>query len=81
MDDLMHIILEIPKSTIWMSVDAKVVDDEGTLQTMRTAFPLEDINAMRKDFLDNLYDDDYNATYVLTDKGRELLEHMEDDGK
>lgn len=81
MDDLMHIILEIPKGTIWMSVDAKVVDDEGTLQTMRTAFPLDDINAMRKDFLDNLYDDDYDATYVLTDKGRELLEHMEDDGK
>ena len=81
MDELMHIILEIPKGTVRMEVDAKVVDDDGALKVMKTKLSLEDINAMRKDFLDNLYDDDYTATYVLTDKGRELLEHMEDDGK
>ena len=38
---------------------------------------LSEIQEMRKDFLDNL-DDDYDARYVLTEKGQEFLQNADD---
>lgn len=69
-EDLMNIIMLIPKNTIYLTVIGKVINDKGEVNTVTNTITLADINKMRKDFLDNLYDDDDNATFTLTEKGK-----------
>ena len=68
-EDLMNVIMLIPKNTVYLTVIGKVVNDKGEVNKVESTFTLSDINEMRKDFLDNLDDDDYNGTYTFTEKG------------
>jgi len=77
-EDMMNIILKIPKSTVHLAVIATLVDDDGGISQVNASFPLEAINKARKDFLENVEDgDEYDVCYVLTEKGREYLKQLE----
>lgn len=73
--DLMGIIVKIPKTIFKMEVICHVIDDNDEVQKMHGKFTLDDIMSLRKDFLENVEcGDEYDATYVITDEGKEWLE-------
>ena len=72
-----NIIMLIPPNTVHLSVTATVMNPDGETFKCVANYGPSDIFDMRKAFLDNLYDDDYDAVYTLTDKGREWLEQLE----
>ena len=71
-----NIILKIPKNTIGLTVEALILDENEATQKVHKKLGLSDVRECRQKFLDNLIDDDYDCTYVLTDKGRECLEQL-----
>ena len=74
-----NIFCRIPKNTLKMRIECTVVIG-GKEQKVHKEMMLDEINKAREDFLENVEDgDDYDARYVLTDKGRELLEQMQND--
>ena len=85
--DEYNLIIKIPRESIKLEIKAVFLDDNDELTTVYKTLKLCDIQEARKDFLENVEDgDDYDARYVLTDKGREWLEeysrtYTEDDGK
>lgn len=85
--DEYNLIIKIPRESIKLEIKAVFLDDNDELTTVSKTLKLSDIQEARKDFLENVEDgDDYDARYVLTDKGREWLEeysraHPEDNGK
>lgn len=76
--DEINIIVKIPKDAARITINAVVLDNDGSpLGVSKTLNP-EDIRQARQDFLDNVEDgDDYDALVVLTDAGREWLEQQE----
>lgn len=72
-----NIIMLIPQNTTTLSVTATVMNPDGETFKCVANYGPSDIFDMRKAFLDNLYDDDYDAVYTLTDKGREYLNQLE----
>ena len=76
--DEINIIVKIPKDAARITINAVVLDDDGSpLGVSKTLNP-EDIRQARQDFLDNVEDgDDYDSLVVLTDAGREWLEQQE----
>ena len=76
--DQINIILKIPKKTIALEIQPKILDDNGEVMTLSATLDPEDVRAARQDFLDNVdCGDDYDALYTLTDKGRELCERIQ----
>ena len=75
--EVINIILEIPKDTAALQVTSVMVSPSGEVTQATAEFSADQVREMRKNFLDNLYDDDYNATYELTEKGRAYLEALE----
>lgn len=72
-----NIIVKIPANAATLELVCQMIDDEGELFKLSKKYTPEDIRAARKDFLDNVEDgDDYDARYVITDSGRELLEYL-----
>ena len=82
-----NLIIKVPRESIKLEIKAVFLDDNDEMTTVCKTLKLCDIQEARKDFLENVeYGDDYDASYVITDKGREWLEafrraHQEDDGK
>lgn len=72
-EDQINIIMRIPRGTIAMEVTVKVQQDDGSFKEGVATLGVDDIFEMRKKFLDNLYDDDYDAIYELTEEGRRRL--------
>ena len=70
-----NIILRIPKESVKLRVIAFIPDenDDTKLTKVQTNISPSELREMRKNFLDNLIDDDYDARYVLTEKGEECL--------
>ena len=74
--DEQNIFMRIPRNTL-MTVVQCVVVVNGKEQKVEKTMLLDDINKAREDFLEYVEDgDDYDARYVLTDKGKELLRSL-----
>ena len=73
-----NIILKIPKGTCRLDVTAYIpqIKDEK-IATAFKEFNQDEIFEMRRDFLDNLLDDDYDARYALTEEGKKYLDELE----
>ena len=72
------VILRIPKNTVFLKIEASVVDYEGVLRRYRISMPLEDIKNARTYFEENVGDEDYDAKWILTEEGRRYLEQLEE---
>lgn len=76
----MNVIMRIPENAASITVEAMVIEDEKAVW-VKKRMGLKDITRARQDFLANVEDgDDYDAKFVITDKGREWLEEMERNG-
>ena len=70
-----YIFLCIPEDTVALSIIATLLDENGNPYCVQRKMTASEIFEARKDFLDNVEDgDDYNALWVITEKGREWLE-------
>lgn len=72
------VILRIPKNTVFLKLEATVVDNDGELRKYRIGMPLEDIKNARTYFEENVGDEDYDAKWILTEEGRRYLEQLEE---
>lgn len=70
------VILWIPKQTIFAHMSCKIVDDDGETFTAEANYNNESIVKARKDFEEQVGDDDYDAVYYLTEKGLAFLEEL-----
>ena len=66
----MGIIFNIPTNTVKLDITATVIDENNQLHTASTSINLSEIYEAR--ILGNEWEIN-NVKYVLTDKGRELL--------
>lgn len=74
--ELIHIIVQVPKDTVTVSFDAKLLQN-GKLVTAHMDMSAEEFRQARQDFLDNKYGgDDYDAVYALTEEGRKYAEKL-----
>lgn len=80
-DDILaeqNIILKIPKGTFSLEMTAYLPQiKDGKITKAFKEFNQDEIFEMRRNFLDNLLDDDYDATYVLTEEGKKYLDELE----
>ena len=76
--DEINVIMKIPKNAYRIKVECDVIDDHGEHhQYLKYLLP-ENIMQARQDFLDNVDGgDDYDARYVITEKGIEWLKQLE----
>lgn len=74
--DLIPIIIRIPKDSAHLNINANIVGTDGETKKVSLNWGVSDIFQARKDFIDNVGDDDYDAKYVLTDEGRAYLEEL-----
>lgn len=72
------VIIRIPKNTVFLKLEATVVDNEGELKRYRISMPLEDIKNARTYFEEEVGDEDYDAKWILTEEGRRYLEQLEE---
>lgn len=72
-DELIHIILPVPKDTVTVSVTAKMIQNGKLIEAHMDMTP-EEFRQARKDFLDEVEDgDDYDKVWTLTEEG---LNHL-----
>lgn len=71
------VILWIPKGTIFATMNCKFVDNAGNVLEASTTFDNDTIVQARKDFEEQVGDDEYYVRYVLTDKGLALAKELE----
>lgn len=69
------IIMRIPKGAVALDITASIIVDEQ-LQKVTAKFDNNNIFQFRKDFMDYVGDDDFDAVYTLTDEGRNYLEEL-----
>ena len=76
--ELIHIIVQVPKDTVTVSFDAKLVQG-GQLVTAHMDMTPEEFRQARQDFLDEVEGgDDFDAVYTLTDEYKAYLEGQHD---
>ena len=74
--ELIHIILQVPKDTVSISVDAKLLIN-GKLETAFMDMTPEEFRQARQDFLDNVEaGDEYDGIYTITEEGEAFLERL-----
>ena len=78
-DAIMYVIMPIPRAATKLKMKCKVIY-EGEKHDVVADFNIEDIQQFRKDFLDNVGDDEFHIRYTLTDKGREMMNKMLESG-
>ena len=72
--DTHPVILWIPKNAIHATMEVTLVDDDGETFKVKTKFNNDALITARKDFNEQVGDDEYYVRYVLTDKALDLLE-------
>lgn len=77
--DTHPVILWIPKNAIHATMEVTLVDDDGNTFKVKTKFNNDDLITARKDFNEQVGDDEYYVKYVLTDKGLDLLEGLKNE--
>ena len=73
------VILWIPKNAIHATMKFTLVDDDGETYKVQTKFNNDVLVEARKDFNEQVGDDEYYIKYVLTDKGLDMLERLKDE--
>lgn len=74
----MNIILKVPKSAAALNVSAVLLKTDGKTQKVEKRMNTQELYKARQDFLDNVdFGDDYDGKFVITEKGRQFLEEME----
>ena len=74
--ELIHIIVQVPKDTVSVSFDAKLLRG-GQLVTAHMDMSAEEFRQARKDFLDEVEaGDEYDAVYTLTEEGKAYAEKL-----
>ena len=74
--ELIHIIVQVPKDTVAISVDAKLLQN-GELITAHMDMNAEEFRKARQDFLDEVEaGDEYDCVYTLTEEGRKYAEAL-----
>ena len=73
------VILWIPKNSIYAKMEVSIVDDDGNTFKVSTKFNNDALITARKDFNEQVGDDEYYVKYVLTDKGLDLLEGLKNE--
>lgn len=75
-EELIHIILPVPKDTVTVSVTAKMIQN-GKLIEAKMDMSAEEFRQSRQDFLENVEDgDDYDKVWTLTEEGRNHLNQI-----
>lgn len=77
--DTHPVILWIPKNAIHATMEVTLVDDDGETYKVKTKFNNDALITARKDFNEQVGDDEYYVKYVLTDKGLDLLEGLKNE--
>lgn len=77
--DTHPVILWIPKNSIYATMEVTLVDDDGKTFKVKTKFNNDVLVEARKDFNEQVGDDEYYIKYVLTDKGLDMLEGLKDE--
>ena len=77
--DTHPVILWIPKNSIYVTMEVTLVDDDGETYKVKTKFNNDALITARKDFNEQVGDDEYYVKYVLTDKGLDLLEGLKNE--
>jgi hypothetical protein len=62
------VIIKIPENTVRLEITASVMDEDGNVVKAHTTFNPSDVYAIRKDFLDYVYYDDYDAYRERTER-------------
>ena len=71
--ELIHIIVQVPKDTVSISVDAKLLQNGKLIDAHMDMTP-EEFRQARQDFLDEVEaGDDYDKVWILTDKAKKEL--------
>ena len=71
--ELIHIIVQVPKDTVSISVGAKLLQN-GKLVDAHMDMTPEEFRQARQDFLDNVEaGDEYDGVWVLTDEAKKML--------
>ena len=71
-----NIILQIPKNTARLKVEAVIVDDDNQAHIVTRTLSTQEVFDARKDFTDWVDEEEYGAVYTITDLGREYLESL-----
>lgn len=77
--DTHPVILWIPKNSIYATMEVTLVDDDGETFKVKAKYNNDALITARKDFNEQVGDDEYYVKYVLTDKALDLLEKMNDE--
>ena len=77
--DTHPVILWIPKNSVHATMEVTLVDDDGKTFKVKTKFNNDVLVEARKDFNEQVGDDEYYIKYVLTDKGLDMLEGLKDE--
>ena len=75
-ENLMNIILQIPQDAVWLDLKVRLADMPSGSDDNRM-MRASDIHKARELFLERIPDgDEYNFRYVLTEKGRRILDEI-----
>lgn len=74
-----NIILRIPRDAAGIEVTATLIGEDEKVQKISRKLSVSDIREARQAFLDNVeFGDDYDAKFVLTEKGQKYLDGLEE---
>lgn len=74
----MGIIVKVPTEAISLEIRAKIFGDDGEIVTVAQDFSPSQLREAREQFnLNVVLGDDYDATFILTDKAKEMLDAEE----
>lgn len=77
--DTHPVILWIPKNAIHATMKFTLVDDDGETYKVQTKMTNDGLATARREFNEQVGDDEYYVKYVLTDKGLDLLEGLKNE--
>lgn len=71
-----YIIITIPENAVGLSITAKILTDKDEIIKVGRDIDFKGVVKARGDFLEYI-GDDFDATYVITEKGRQWLEALQ----
>lgn len=75
--DTHPVILWIPKNAIHATMKFTLVDDDGETYKVQTKMTNDGLATARREFNEQVGDDEYYVKYALTEKGLAMLEGLD----
>lgn len=69
------IIVKVPKDAVGLVITAKILEGDNVVKLEKT-LTVNDLHNARDDFMSWVGDDDYDATYTLTEEGLKAYEEQ-----